>query len=187
MCDICLSGKDLIMTNFFVRCMLFISSYFPLILIFCIFLIGKYPYWAAGIMAVGILSLSIMVLYFRSSLRTMTAFQDKVTAFQKHDADVMGYIASYLIPFVTFPLDNVQQTAALSVFVAVLLVVYVNSNMIYINPVLNLAGYHLYEVNIERSAQSHYFIARQRVVLGEMIRFVRLSDDIFLEKREKVK
>ena len=172
------------MTNVFVRCMLFLSSYFPLTLIFGILILDKHIYWASGILAIGILSLAVMALYFRISTHTLTAFQDKVTDFQRRDGDVMGYIASYLIPFVTFPLANIQQTAALLVFVAILLVVYVNSNMIYINPVLNLAGYHLYEVNIERSALSHHLITRQRVVRGEVIHFVRLSDDIFLEKRE---
>ncbi len=107
---------------------------------------------------------------------------DTVTDFQKHDADVMGYIASYLIPFVTFPLDSWQQIAALLVFIGVLLIVYVNSNMIYINPMLNLIGYHLYEVKLEHSALSHYYIARKGVRCNETIRFVRLSDDIFLEK-----
>ena len=175
------------MTNLFVRCMLFISSYFTLTLIFCILLLGKHTYWAAGILGVGIISLGTMTLYFRTSLRRLTTFQDKVINFQRRDADVMGYIASYLIPFVTFPFDNLQQIGALFVFILILLVVYVNSNMIYINPVLNLAGYHLYEVNTEHSALPHYLIARQRVVLSETIRFVRLSDDIFLENREKVK
>jgi len=63
-----------------------------------------------------------------------------------------------------------------------LLVLYVRSNMIYINPILNFFGYHLYEVEIEASQSAHYYITRKPPERGREIRFVRLSDDIFLEK-----
>lgn len=173
--------------NLFARAILFVSSYSPLVLIFCILFADKHRLASVILLVGGILSVLFLAFYFQYSRRTIAASMDKVTDFQRHDADVMGYIASYLIPFVTFPLDNLQETLGLAVFVVVLLVVYVNSNMIYINPVLNLAGYHLYEIHIEHSELSHYLITRKRVVLNETIHFVRLSDDIFLEKREKVK
>ncbi|MBO0777771.1 MAG: hypothetical protein J2P37_02985 [Ktedonobacteraceae bacterium] len=170
------------MAGFLVRCLLFLSSYFPLLVIFGILLIGKHSDWAIALLIIGLLSVTFMALYLAVNRRILTVIHDTVTSYQKHDADVMGYIASYLIPFVTFPTDDPQQMAALFVFASVLLVVYVNSNMIYINPMLNLFGYHLYEVEIEHSALSHYYIARKRVVRNEAIHFVRLSDDIFLEK-----
>src|SRR5436190_261073 len=106
------------MPNIFIRGMLFLSSYFPLMLIISILLLGK----------------------------------------------------------------QFGLSVALFVFLSVLLIVYINTNMIYINPMLNMLGYHLYEVHIEHSALSHYYIARQRLIRGEMISFVRLSDDIFLER-----
>lgn len=170
------------MASFLVRCLLFLSSYFPLIVIFSVLMSGKHTTWAIGLLIVGLLSVAFIGVYLLLHRRIMPAVHEKVISYQKHDADVMGYIASYLIPFITFPTDNPQQLAALFVFVSVLLIVYVNSNMIYINPMLNLFGYHLYEVELEHSALSHYYIARKRVVRNESIHFVRLSDDIFLEK-----
>ena len=86
--------------------MLFLSSYFPLALIFFLLFIGKQPIWAIVALAVGLAGLIIMVLYFLRFAPRLGSFQTKVTGMQRRDADVMSYIASYLIPFVAFPLDG---------------------------------------------------------------------------------
>ena len=97
----------------------------------------------------------------------------------------MSYIASYLLPFVTFPLDKPEQIAALLVFIGVLLILYINSNMIYINPMFNLVGYHLYEITIQSDQMSHYLIARQGIKPDKMLYFVEIGDNVYLEKKVK--
>ncbi|GAC1387545.1 MAG: hypothetical protein NVS4B7_20650 [Ktedonobacteraceae bacterium] len=177
-----------------VRCMLFVSSYFPLTLIFFIFLLDKQhpllilqqPAQYLGaiiILLVGIAGLVSMWLYFRFTAPGKTLFHEKITSLQRRDGDTMSYIASYIVPFATFPLDNWQTIAALIIFVLILLVVYVNSNMIYINPMLNLCGYHFYEVTVEHSESSHYLLTQQHVVRGKTIRVVRIGDGAYLETK----
>ena len=170
------------MPTVFIRCVLFLSSYFPLMLIFGILIFAKQPIIAEILVAFGLSCVIGTWGYLRWSRRHLQGWNEKVIDFQQRDADVMSYIASYLVPFITFPLDYLQQVIALVVFMLVLLIVYVNTNMIYINPMLNLAGYHLYEINIEHSRRKHYYIARKHLIRDEMIHFVHLSDDIFLEK-----
>ena len=171
------------MPTLLVRCMLFLSSYFPLALIFFLLFIGKQPIWAIVTLAVGLAGLIIMVLYFLQFAPRLGSFQTKVTGMQRRDADVMSYIASYLIPFVAFPLDGWQQGAALLIFIAVLGIVYVNSNMIHVNPMLNLMGYHLYEIAVEKSEVPHALITHHRVALGETIHLIDIGEGMFLEKR----
>ncbi len=166
-----------------VRVMLFFSSYCPLLLIMGVLLWGKSLPWAIALPAFGLLSLVLMLLYLRSVRRIKPPVPTKVTEVHKRDADVMGYIASYLVPFVTFPLDaGWQLIVALLVFVGVLLLVYVNSNMIYVNPMLNIFGYHLYEIRVEHGENDVYYIARKPVHRSEPIEYVRLDDDIYLER-----
>jgi hypothetical protein len=168
----------------FIRGMLFFCSYFPLTLIICILLFGKWPLWAIALFfgIVGIGSLLATWLYFSLMRRRAYVEQKKVIDFASRDAEVMSYIASYLIPLVTFPLGTAQQIAVLFVFIVVLFIIYVHSNMIYINPMLNVAGYRLYEVEIEHSKRPHYYIARKPLERDQEIRFVRLSNDIYLER-----
>jgi hypothetical protein len=172
------------MPTIFIRVMLFFCSYFPLTMIICVLQYDVWPWWitvlVAGVPGLG--SLALTWVYFQWMRRKAYVEQKKIIGFSRHDSEVMGYIASYLVPFVTFPLGYVKQIVTLLIFVAVLLVVYVRSNMIYINPVLSICGYHLYEVEVEHSQRTHYYIARKRIERNREIRFVQLSDDIYLEK-----
>ncbi|MDQ2906355.1 MAG: hypothetical protein M3Y81_22775 [Chloroflexota bacterium] len=172
------------MPSIFIRGVLFFCSYFPLTLIICVLQYDQWPWWVIALLGgvLGCGSLALTAFYFWWMRRTAYVEQKKVTNFSKHDSEVMSYIASYLIPFVTFPLGYVKQILTLVIFVGVLLVIYVHSNMIYINPMLSLCGYHLYEIEVEHSERTHYYIARKPLERNREIRFVVLSDDIYLEK-----
>ena len=132
------------MPTLVIRFMLFLSSYFPLALIFFVLYIVRYPVWAIVILALGLAGLAVLLLYFFSSV-------------------------------------------ALLVFIGVLGIVYVNSNMIQVNPMLNLFGYHLYEITVEKSQVPHSFITHNRVALGSVIHIIDIGDGIFLEKRVRAK
>ena len=87
-----------------------------------------------------------------------------------------------MLPLVTFPLDGWKQIVVLLVFVLVLGIVYINSDMIRINPMLNLAGYHLYEIKVEHGTESYSLITRRRIRRGDTIRIVDVGRGLFLEK-----
>jgi hypothetical protein len=142
-------------------------------------------YWAIGILTLGMLSLCVTFLYIgRRGLKGGVS-QAQITAVEKRDENVVSYIASYLIPFVTFPFDKPEQAAAILIFVGVLLVLYVNSNMIYINPMFNLAGYHLYEITIDSDQVSHYLLTRRQVKPNTTLYFVEMSTNFYLERKAK--
>ena len=173
------------MPSVLLRYLLFLSSYFPLALIFFFLFIEQQPIWAITVLAIGLLSLIIMLVFFFQLAPRLSPIQEKVTSVQGRDDAAMGYIASYIIPFVAIPFGDWQQGVALLIFVGMLSVVYVNSNLIHINPMLNLVGYHLYEITIEHSEIPHSLITRKRVVRGEMLRLIDIGSGIFLEKGTK--
>lgn len=55
--------------------------------------------------------------------------------------------------------------------------------MIHINPMLNLEGYHLYEVTLGDGA-IHSLITRRKIKKGERLSVIKLGADILLEKKE---
>lgn len=175
------------MPSVLLRYLLFVSSYFPLALIFFLLFIEQQPIWAGIVLAIGLLGFIIMLVFFLQLAPRLAPIQEKVTSLQGRDGEAMGYIASYLIPFVAIPFGGWQQGVALLIFIGVLSIVYVNSNMIHINPMLNLVGYHLYEITIEHSESPHVLITRRRVVRGEILRLIDVGSGIFLEKGSKVK
>jgi cbb3-type cytochrome oxidase subunit 3 len=142
-------------------------------------------HWAIGILAFGVASLGVTYFYMWRRWRKGGISQAKVTEVEKRDENVVSYIASYLIPFVSFPLDTFEHIAVLLIFVGVLFILYVNSNMIYINPMFNMIGFHLYEIRIESDQVSHYLIARQLIRPDRMLYYVEISDNVYLEKKVK--
>jgi hypothetical protein len=77
------------------------------------------------------------------------------------DGDVLAYTATYLLPFLGLDLSRSNDIVLLSGFLVVLGVVYINSNMLFVNPLLSLAGYHSFEV-IDEDGHEYSVIARRR-------------------------
>jgi hypothetical protein len=173
------------MPNLRMRILLFLSSYFPLFVIVSIILyFDKENLWAALLcLTIGLLCLLGALSYLSWCRRHLQRSFAKVKDYQRRDGEALSYVATYIVPFATFNLDVVPQILALSVFIAMMLILYVNSNLIYVNPMLNLFRYHLYEVNLENSGDhSHYYIARKRLRRGDTIHYVTISDEVILSE-----
>ncbi len=167
-----------------IRWMLFVSSYFPLALIFWILLIAQQPIWAWSVLSAGTVGVLITFLYIGKVLPSREPIQTTIATQKSRDSEVMGYVASYIVPFVTFPFTNWQQVIAMMVFLVVLCSLYVNSDMLCINPTLNFFRYRVYEITVEQSAETYALITRRknRLKHGDTIRVVDVGRGIFLEK-----
>jgi hypothetical protein len=74
-----------------------------------------------------------------------------------------------------------QQGLGLAIFFVVLGILDIRLNLIYVNPVLALAGYRLYEVTSDKGG-THSLIAKQRIVLGDTLDVVKVGEDILFVK-----
>ena len=170
------------MPTIFIRWMLFISSYFPLTVILWILFVIQNPLLAWISLGVGTFGLLFTMVYFFGISLKAAPIQVMIVERQEKEGDVMGYIASYIVPLVTFPLNGWQQIMTLLVFILVLGVIYVNSSMIRINPVLSLLGYHLYDITVDDSTDSYALLTRHRIKRGEKRFIVDVGRGIYLEK-----
>jgi hypothetical protein len=163
------------------RVLLFFSSYFPLFLIIGILAFSKS--WIATVVIIlsDIFFIFALWQYLRACKRTHQRSFITLRDYHQRDSEAMSYIASYVVPFASFSLDVIPQLLALAIFILMLLVLYVNSNMIYVNPMLNLMGYHLYEIEVEYGTHSFYYLARKRLTRGDPIHYVSISSDVLLE------
>ncbi|HZU42958.1 MAG TPA: hypothetical protein VE994_09825 [Terriglobales bacterium] len=158
------------------------SSYFPLSLIFFVTLVHDHWRIAIAILVIGSLGLLWMLIYLQAAQR-LGAIPITIVAFQRRDAEAMAYIVTYIIPFLVIPFHGWKEGIALAIFFVVLGILYVNSNMIHINPMLNLFGYHLYEITADDGGV-HSLLARRTIRHKESLTVVKLGDDILLEKRD---
>lgn len=131
-------------------------------------------------MVAGTIGLIGLAIYLRAAQR-IGAVNIKITDLQRRDGEAMSYIVTYIIPFIAIPYSGVEQGIALSIFFVVLAILYVNSNMLHINPMLNLGRYHLYEVTLENGSVQT-LITKHRMVRGGEVSAITIGEDILLEK-----
>ncbi len=169
--------------NIFVRCMLFLSSYFPLFVILFVLLGEEQPVLAWSSLGVGLLGLAITYLYFKVVVFSRSPIRGEITSRHARGSEIMGYIASYIVPFVTFSLNSWRQIVALSIFILILGIVYIFSeDMIRVNPVFNVFGYRLYEITVEQGKDSFALITRRRIKCGDKVLLTKVENGIFWEK-----
>jgi hypothetical protein len=169
------------MRSLVVHVLLYVSSYTPLIAIMIIRgTFGCYIYsWTAG--AISGIALAALFLYFRGAQRRTSSRLGVVTV-SRRNTEAMGYIVTYLVPFLNVELGSLSNAVSLLLLFVVIGVVYVNSNMIHTNPLLNVFGYHVYEVR-EGGGDSNILVTRRRYVrAGDQIPVCSVSNYVVMEK-----
>jgi len=99
-----------------------------------------------------------------------------VARIEDHGGEVAGYLAAYLLPFVTVPEPGTRDLIAYVLFLFVNGVVYVRSSLVQLNPTLYLAGWRVYSVELAAGGWSGFLISRARPRAGQPIDAVRLTD-----------
>jgi len=163
--------------------MLFLCSYFPLFAILFVLLGGEQPVLAGSFLVVGLFGLAGSFVFFKKVVFKRSPTRVDITSKNARGGEIMAYIASYIVPFVTFSLGSWRQIIALIIFILILGIVYIFSeDMVRINPMFNLLGYRLYEVTVEQGKDSFALITRRRINSGDRLTLIKVADGIYWEK-----
>jgi hypothetical protein len=170
------------MPNIPTRLILFLSSYAPLFVIIAMRGWHNSRRIAIGLAIVAVLSV-IVLFAFLYVVQKMSAGKVSISSVVSRDGDVMSYIVTYLLPFLAVKLDDPTDVASLGIVFAVIGLLYVNSNMIQTNPVLNIAGYHIFEIEDGDGKTASLICKRAYVRTGSEINAVSIGDYVLLEKK----
>lgn len=160
---------------------LFLSSYAPLLLIFGIFMASKNLWLSIGLMLASIGSI-MQLLRFLKEASTLTSHSVIAQTVQSRDGEAMSYIVTYLLPFLGIDFSKWENGVALIILFVILGILYVNSNLIYVNPMLNLFGYHIFELQTSEGKLSALIARRKYVKNGEAVNVVSLGNYVIMEK-----
>jgi len=169
------------MPNIPTRLILFLSSYAPLFLIIAMRGWRDSLYLALGLAAVALISVLVLFLFLRNA-RKLAADKVKICSVVSRDGDAMSYIVTYLLPFLPVKLSDVTDLISLGIVLFVIGLLYVNSNMIYTNPVLNIARYHIFEVQDGDGKTTALICKRSYVRTGSEMDVISVGDYVLLEK-----
>jgi hypothetical protein len=126
---------------------LFVSSYSPAMLILAVrsFHHSTALFWTS--LAVAVLSAGAFLLFI-FVVRKGGPFRATVDEVEPQDAELAAYVATYLLPFVVVFGATLQDVIAIGLFLFFIGLLWVNSGMIYLNPLLAAIGYHVYVARV---------------------------------------
>jgi hypothetical protein len=104
----------------------------------------------------------------------------RVRAIDDRGGDVAGYLATYLLPFVTVPEPGWRDLLGYGLFVFVNGIVYVRSSLVQLNPTLYLFGWRVFQIELGAERWSGFLLSRARVRNGDELDAVRLTDRLYI-------
>jgi hypothetical protein len=133
--------------------------------------------FAVAAVAAGI----VAVLLYRRRAERPTDTQLTVGA--DAGADVSGYLASYLLPFLTVSSPSATDLAAYVVFLLVAGLIYVRSGLMQINPTVYLLGWRVLRASIPVGAGTKevFLITRGDRRVGVHLRAERFADRVYID------
>jgi hypothetical protein len=105
---------------------------------------------------------------------------------EDRNGDLAAYVATYLLPFVMVSDPTTQDVLALAVFLFFIGLLWVNSRMIYLNPLLVLFRYRVFLVKVRTQgggALPRAFLLSQQTDLntGDRVKIDRLANGVFID------
>lgn len=138
----------------FTAILLFISGYSPLFAILLVkdfdFKIShnfKHPYIDYSI--ISLIVLSIILLFYSINSIEKGEIVGKITSIKNRSTDIINYTIPYMLSFFGVDLSKPEDLIGISIFILILLLLTITSNSIFINPVLAMAHYGLYDIEYE--------------------------------------
>ena len=166
-----------------VQTIMFLSSFSPLFIMFG--MLDSFGTPQAQWTCYGLAGVSVACLFlFFGMLNHLDPQAIQVDKAKPRDSDTTGYVVTYLVPFLTLNTTDWAGRLALVLFVVVVGVLYVRSHIFYVNPLLSMWGYRLFEIE---AGKGFIILMTWRSYLepGIILHARRMSDYVYFERKAR--
>lgn len=165
------------MTNWF----WFISSYAPLWGLLAL----RFESWwlRAPLVALTVLGIGVVALKLRAHNGKPT--DTELTVVGDAGGEVSGYLAAYLLPFLTVAAPDSLDLAAYLLFVVVSGLIYVRSSLVHINPTMYALGWRPMRASIpirDGLTKETFVLSKRDLRTGERLRGERFADRVWIDR-----
>jgi hypothetical protein len=174
---------------------IFLSAYSPLAIIF---LIQDFNWETKTILhpeiiypILGVAFISVIIILATIKLIKVSTPPVKVISVFNKSGELINYSIPYMISFSVIDLSKTKLLISFAFFMIIMYILTLKTNNIFINPILALFGYNIYDVKYHQDdieCQSFFLIKGERLKKNESCRIVELSENLFLvtERNPKV-
>lgn len=183
------------MKKIFMKCLLFVSSYFPLYIFLLVLNIDNYnSYEKIQRIPIIIFLISMLICIILSVISIVLVGISKngtkkllIENIERPDDTIISYIMTYIIPILT--VDNMNSYEIIVNILLFILIgyLYIRLNLLYLNPLWSMFGYIPYRVNCDTILITNYKISDLKIKLKneQSIKGFYIANDIFIAKKEK--
>ena len=141
--------------NNYIKILFFISAYSPLFVILAI-RNADYSSWlnpnnyvSLFLIIVSLISL-FFIKFFLNKQKNIQPEQFEIVDIEDKTGELSTYLLTYLVPFLTINLHSKRDMLSLIIFIYIIGLIYVNSNMIYINPIIMFFKHKILELKVKK-------------------------------------
>lgn len=137
----------------------------------------------------------IMLIYcyfaykkFEFDLRGATDIPFEVKKIESINYEHLTFLATYIIPLISFDFESTRQMIVLGLLLAVMGVIYIKTDLFYANPSLALLGFFIYKADgsfKNGDREGIVIISREKLVIGQKVSYIKLDDRIYYAKGAK--
>ncbi|MDN3509988.1 MAG: hypothetical protein QY310_14370 [Candidatus Jettenia sp. CY-1] len=164
---------------------IFFSAYSPLALIFVIkdfnFITNKLEHPHVSFVILGFALLSVLFLWF--VIRTIKkGFYITIEEAGNRSNELLNYTLPYIVSFLEIDLGKPQDVIAFCLFMLLLCFLSIKTNIIFLNPVLALFGYRLYDVKFKENdiPKKGNFLSKQELLIGSQYKIRKIYDFLYI-------
>ena len=169
------------MINKFSKFVFFYLAYLPLFIILLVLNISislNLLYWVIGIVFVCFLLFIPLI----KSIKSLAPSKEEVEIVTNNNAEVLGFIFTYIFPFlITF--TSLNSIIAFAILIVIVFVIYIDTSLFSVNPLLKVIfGYNIYEVSFKGRkffllSKNKYFNDKVTLKIKQLDSEVLIEDD----------
>lgn len=178
----------------FTAILLFISAYSPLFLILAVKDFDfenaynfKHPIGIYIMLSIAVLS--VILLFATVCSIKKGNMPATIKSVKNRSIDLINYTIPYIVSFFGFDLSKTEDIISLTIFLLLMLLLTIKSKSVFMNPILLLAGYNLYDMDYEFDGKLHstIVISKYDMRSGEVYYIRSLTRFLYFVTEKEIK
>ena len=123
------------------------------------------------------------VLGFMKTAKSLSSISIKPTINDTSSPETLAYLITYLVPFIGFQFASINALVANAILFCLIGFLYIQSNLIYLNPVLNIIGYRIYRITL--NGEDKLMLAKSVLKTNNVVNATIIFEGLYIESDNK--
>ena len=158
----------------FTAILLFVSAYSPLFLILAVKDFDfknthQFNHPLPVFLLLGLTALSVLLLFITIGTLKRGNLVAEIVSVKNRSVDLINYTIPYMVSFFGIDLSKTEDVISITIFLVILLLLTITSKSIFMNPLLAMIGYGLYDLDYKRDGKifSTVILSKHELHTGE--------------------